>query len=106
MGRPFSRTGTPDCYCVCVFAGPKTADGPTAQLYGRSNDAYPAASDAVSVEYAETEGRHAVAGRDVPVGKVLLVERAYASVLLPEYWHTHCTECFTKCVISANPGKA
>ncbi|VVC29601.1 Tetratricopeptide repeat,Tetratricopeptide repeat-containing domain,Tetratricopeptide-like helical [Cinara cedri] len=77
---------------------PKAGDEPTAGLYGRPNDAYPAASDAVSIEYAEAEGRHAVASRDVPVGSVLLVERAYASVLLREYCHTHCTDCFAKLV--------
>uniref|UniRef100_A0A2S2NHH6 SET and MYND domain-containing protein 4 n=1 Tax=Schizaphis graminum TaxID=13262 RepID=A0A2S2NHH6_SCHGA len=64
------------------------------RIDGGRNEAYPAFSNAVSVEYNETEGRHAVAGRDVPVGKVLLVERAYASVLLREYNHSHCTNCF------------
>lgn len=66
------------------------------EVDGGRSDAYPAFSNAVTVEYNETEGRHAVAERDVPVGKVLLVERAYASVLLREYNHSHCTNCFVR----------
>ncbi|CAI6367479.1 unnamed protein product [Macrosiphum euphorbiae] len=68
------------------------------EVYGGRNEVYPAFSNAVSVEYNETEGRHAVAGSDVPVGKVLLAERAYASVLLREYSHSHCTNCFVRLV--------
>jgi hypothetical protein len=66
------------------------------RLYGKQNDAYPAISDAVSIEYNEQEGRHAVANQNVPVGKVLLAERAYASVLLREFCHSNCTHCFIK----------
>ncbi|XP_025202672.1 SET and MYND domain-containing protein 4 [Melanaphis sacchari] len=68
------------------------------EVDGGRSDAYPAFSNAVSVEYNEIEGRHAVAGRDVPIGKVLLVERAYASVLLRKYNHSHCTNCFVRLV--------
>ncbi|KAL5241356.1 hypothetical protein ACI65C_008766 [Semiaphis heraclei] len=68
------------------------------EVYGGQNDVYPAFSNAVSVKYNETEGRHAVAGSDVPVGKVLLTERAYASFLLSEYSHSHCTNCFVRLV--------
>lgn len=65
-------------------------------LYGGRNDAYPAASDAVAIGYNETEGRHATASKDVPVGQVLLAERAYASVLLREYRHSNCANCCVK----------
>lgn len=66
------------------------------EVYRGQNDVYPAFSNAVSVKYNETEGRHAVAGSYVPVGKVLLTERAYASFLLSEYSHSHCTNCFVR----------
>lgn len=66
------------------------------KIYGGRNNAYPAASDALSVEYNATEGRHARATRNVPVGSILLVERAYASVLLQEYSHSNCAHCFVK----------
>lgn len=66
------------------------------RLYGKQNDVYPAISDTVSIEYNETEGRHAMANKDIPVGKVLLTERAYASVLLREFRHSNCTHCFVK----------
>lgn len=66
------------------------------ELYGQRDYTYPAMSDAVSVGYSEAEGRHATASRDVPVGRVLLTERAYASVLLREYCSSHCTNCFAK----------
>ncbi|KAL5241357.1 hypothetical protein ACI65C_008767 [Semiaphis heraclei] len=68
------------------------------EVYRGQNDVYPAFSNAVSVKYNETEGRHAVAGSDVPIGKVLLTERAYASFLLSEYSHSHCTNCFVRLV--------
>jgi len=67
-------------------------------MSGGRNGAHPAASDAVAIGYNETEGRHATASRNVPVGQVLLVERAHASVLLREYCHSHCTNCFVKSV--------
>lgn len=86
-----SRCGVFVCVEVVKIAKP---DG--SEVHGGQSDAYPAFSNAVSVEYNETEGRHAVAVRDVPVGKVLLVERAYASVLLREYCHSHCTNCFVR----------
>jgi len=68
-------------------------------VHGGRSEVYPAFSNAVSVKYNDTEGRHAVAGSDVPVGKVLLVEQAYASVLLREYSHSHCTNCFVRYTI-------
>jgi len=74
----------------------KTGTRDVPDVYGGRNDAYPAASATVSIEYNASEGRHATACRDVPVGSVLLVERAYASVLLQEYGHSHCANCFVK----------
>lgn len=69
------------------------------KVYDGQSEVYPAFSKAVSVKYNETEGRHAVAGSDVPVGKVLLAEHAYASVLLRECSHSHCTNCFVRYTI-------
>lgn len=90
---------SPSSYCQYTHsAEPAVKSGRRSwpKLYGEPNETHPSASDAVSVVYDEAVGRHAIARRDVPVGKVLLVERAYASVLLEEYSHSHCTHCFVK----------
>ncbi|XP_050428772.1 SET and MYND domain-containing protein 4 [Adelges cooleyi] len=79
---------------------PRTAqqqDGPP-KVYGAPNDTYPAATDAMRIEYDSVEGRHAKASRDIVAGKVVLAERAHASVLLHKYCHSHCTNCFAKLV--------
>ncbi|XP_050521268.1 SET and MYND domain-containing protein 4-like [Daktulosphaira vitifoliae] len=68
------------------------------KLYGAPNDLYPAATNAMKIEYNSLEGRHARASRNIPVGKVILIEKAYASVLLQKYGHSHCTNCFNKLI--------
>eukprot|EP00058_Branchiostoma_floridae_P022708 XP_002608198.1 hypothetical protein BRAFLDRAFT_90370 [Branchiostoma floridae] len=42
---------------------------------------------------SEQRGRHAVAAQDIRVGDVLIVEKPYGSVVLPEQGDTHCDYC-------------
>ncbi|CAH2100286.1 unnamed protein product [Euphydryas editha] len=72
---------------------------PKPKLPGKHNSQYPAASDAIQIEYDNNKGRFAIATRDLSAGEVLLVEKPHSGVLLGEYCKTHCHNCFLKCPI-------
>ncbi|XP_045785963.1 SET and MYND domain-containing protein 4 [Maniola jurtina] len=72
---------------------------PKPKLPGKNNQQYPAASEAVQIEYSETKGRFATATKDIVPGETLLIEKPHSGVLLGEYSKTHCQNCFVKCVI-------
>ncbi|KAG6465918.1 hypothetical protein O3G_MSEX015498 [Manduca sexta] len=72
---------------------------PKPKLPGKNNREYPAASDAIQIDYEESRGRFATATRDIKVGEMLLVEKPHSGVLLAEYSKTHCQHCFVKCPI-------
>ncbi|CAG0917823.1 unnamed protein product [Notodromas monacha] len=62
-----------------------------------ANPLYPSASSAIIVEYAEGRGRYFVAKRDIIPGEVLMVEKPYASCLLPSAFKSNCQNCFRGC---------
>lgn len=66
------------------------------QVSGKNNKSYVAASEAITIESTESEGRFAQAVRDVTVGEILVVEKAHCSVLLAENAQSHCYECFKR----------
>lgn len=72
---------------------------PTPKLPGKPNPQYPAASDAINIDYDDVRGRYATATKDIQPGEVLLVERPHSGVLLAEFSRTHCQNCFLKCPI-------
>ncbi|XP_063394307.1 SET and MYND domain-containing protein 4 [Cydia fagiglandana] len=72
---------------------------PKPKLPGKHNPNYPAASEAIEINYSESQGRYATATRDIGAGEVLLIERPHSGVLLSEFSKTHCQHCFTKCPI-------
>ena len=41
-------------------------------------------------------GRHTLATRDIRAGEVIMVDRPYASILLPDKYATHCHHCFNR----------
>ena len=63
--------------------------------YGH-NRQYIAASSAFDVTVADGLGRHPVAARDITVGDTLIIEKPYASVLLPDQTPTHCHHCLKR----------
>lgn len=69
---------------------------PKPKLPGMLNSQYPAASDAIQIEYDKDKGRFATATRDLTAGEVLLIEKPHSGVLLGEYCKTHCHNCFLK----------
>lgn len=69
---------------------------PKPKLPGKHNQLYPAASEAVEIDFDETKGRFAVATKDIVAGETVLVEKPHSGVLLGEYSKTHCQNCFVK----------
>ncbi|KAF4524144.1 hypothetical protein B566_EDAN012149 [Ephemera danica] len=63
--------------------------------YG-NNEEVLCASSAIEIKYSDGMGRHVLATRDIDPGDVLAVEQPYASVLLPEFIHTHCSNCLKR----------
>ncbi|VVD06120.1 unnamed protein product [Leptidea sinapis] len=72
---------------------------PKPKISSKSNPEYPAASDAITIDYDESKGRYAIAARDVQAGETVLVEKPHSGVLLAEYARTHCQNCFIRCPI-------
>ncbi|XP_057324272.1 SET and MYND domain-containing protein 4-like [Microplitis mediator] len=58
-----------------------------------SNPFIKGASDAVKIKYSKKLGRHLVATRDIKVGEVVLVEKAYVSVHIDETKYSYCWYC-------------
>ncbi|XP_054713862.1 SET and MYND domain-containing protein 4-like [Uloborus diversus] len=54
------------------------------------------ASSAIDISHDKHKGRYIVANRALAAGDTLFVEEAYASVLLPGHYITHCHHCYTK----------
>lgn len=63
--------------------------------YGQSDEIL-SASSAVRIEYNCDMGRHIVATRDILPGDVLVIEKPYASILLPDAYSTYCFHCLQR----------
>ncbi|KAL8624076.1 hypothetical protein ACOMHN_019498 [Nucella lapillus] len=55
------------------------------------------AAEFLVLKEEEGRGRGLYAKRDIKIGEVLIVEKPYASVVLPDYCQTHCHHCCTRC---------
>ena len=62
------------------------------------NATFTSLSDICEVVFSPERGRYLVAKCDVKPGEVVLVERPYASVLLPDYRWSHCQHCMSRTV--------
>ncbi|KAG8236842.1 hypothetical protein J437_LFUL017126 [Ladona fulva] len=87
-----------DCQICQENVGPhKVSPGiclPT--LSGKKNDEVFCASNAVKIHFSEEFGRHVVATRNIIPGDVLAVEAPFASILLPEFYTSHCYHCLRR----------
>jgi hypothetical protein len=63
-------------------------------VVGGSNPMLPAASNKITIEESMEAGRYVVAASHLEVGDVLVVEKAYASVMRPDKYDTHCHHCY------------
>ena len=64
-------------------------------VVGGSNPMLPCASNKISIEQSMAAGRYVVAASHLEVGDVLVVEKAYASVMRPDKYDTHCHHCYS-----------
>lgn len=58
-----------------------------------SNPFIKGASDAIKIKYSNKLGRHMVATRDIKVGEVVMVQKAYVAVHNPESIYFYCWYC-------------
>ena len=58
------------------------------------HETFIAASGAFGIESSPEKGRYVVAQQDLQPGDVVLVERPFSAVLLPEQYQSHCHHCF------------
>ncbi|KAL9956585.1 hypothetical protein ACROYT_G038079 [Oculina patagonica] len=63
------------------------------QLTHKENSKFTSASCAIDIATSPVTGRHPVATQDIHVGDILVIEKPFASVLLPEHVETHCYHC-------------
>lgn len=57
------------------------------------NPELPGVSSALGVVYDEEFGRHIRARRNIEAGELLSVQQGYATILAPENFYTHCSNC-------------
>lgn len=63
---------------------------------GLKNKMFPCASESFGIEEQSGQGRCAVALKDIHAGEVIVVEKAFSSVCLPESFENHCYNCLTR----------
>ncbi len=82
-----------------------------------SNQEVPCLRNDVKLEYDKNKGRYLVAVEDIPAGdmifknislqrmiliifsgEMIITETPYTSVLLPEYFSTHCQLCYSRTI--------
>lgn len=59
----------------------------------KTHEKIPCASDALTVKYDESFGRHVVTTRKVDPGEILVIEKPYATILKSDEVYTHCSHC-------------
>ena len=65
---------------------------------GHKNTTFTSLSDHCEVVFSPECGRYLVAKCDIKPGEIILVEKPYASVLLPEYRWSHCQHCMSRTI--------
>ena len=62
----------------------------------QGNNTYLSASRSFTMQSDKIHGRYAVAAEDINAGDIILVEKPFASVCLPECYETHCYHCLAR----------
>lgn len=81
------QTSTNKIFMDEVFELPKLTHGHNTMLVS--------ASCAIDIVTSSASGRHLVATRNIDVGDILVIEKPFASVLLPCHVDSHCYHCLT-----------
>ncbi|CAC5395091.1 unnamed protein product [Mytilus coruscus] len=63
------------------------------ELFQERNTVLTQASSAVTMKYDKDRGRYLQATCKIPAGSVIIAEKPYATVLLPDHYQTHCHHC-------------
>ena len=63
------------------------------------NSKFVSASCVVDIATSNTSGRYPVATQDINVGDILVIEKPFASVLLPRHLETHCFHCLRRATV-------
>lgn len=66
------------------------------KLTHKENNKFTSASCAVDIETSPVTGRYPVATQNIYVGDTLVIEKPFASVLLPRHLETHCYHCLKR----------
>lgn len=88
--------------CKQIVAKPYSGSGVKSErtippcITGEASATHLNASAKVRVLYNNVAGRHIVAGQDIKIGDVLVVDRPFATVLFPCFYKTHCYHCFAQ----------
>ena len=80
---------------------PSSVDDRVAALQSNEtfNEKYPSLTSHAQIQHSSDRGRHVVSANvtsTLKPGTVILVEQAYASIVLPSAWSTHCHRCLRR----------
>ncbi|KAG7214198.1 hypothetical protein KM043_001543 [Ampulex compressa] len=83
---------------VAVAAGREASrrEGLLPVLTAGANSLHPNASALIEIQESSEAGKRVVAAKSIEPGDVLVVEAPLAACLLPEYYGTHCHQCFSR----------
>jgi hypothetical protein len=85
--------------CVCHTVKAQTIDRSSRRLLPESvasslfngrHEYLHCTSSAVELAFSDDKGRHLIANQDIPCDELLICERPYACLLLPDFVFTHC----------------
>ncbi|XP_065672178.1 SET and MYND domain-containing protein 4 [Hydra vulgaris] len=66
----------------------------------KKNVLHPSASDSLEIVSSSSQGRHAIATKDISAGETIIVEKPFASVCSTESYKTHCYHCLSNFLFS------
>ncbi|XP_012553650.2 SET and MYND domain-containing protein 4 [Hydra vulgaris] len=66
----------------------------------KKNVLHPSASDSLEIVSSSSQGRHAIATKDISAGEIVIVEKPYASLCSTESYETHCYHCLSNFIFS------
>ncbi|CAF1041389.1 unnamed protein product [Didymodactylos carnosus] len=69
------------------------------QLYNKKHEQIPCCSSSVRMNYTKEKGRHLIAQKPIPSNEIILIEKPYSWLLLPNYCYTYCDHCLKLIVI-------
>ena len=72
---------------------------PVTPVIEEKNPVYLSASQSFTIKSTPSQGRYAIADRDIKAGEVIITEKPFALQCLSESFETHCYECLTRFLV-------